>query len=197
MTNWIKRIHMYTGLLNTTALAIFGIVGIAASLLPPPKDRPAPEATVEFRDMEIPGSMDDRQLADHIQAQLQIPLTGPAPKWSFWHDDHGNLHFRLPTPARRHDIVVLEDESRVRIRSQAFDNWQYLFHLHEMTPSHARPDLRIQAWAWYIEFSIWALILMALSGTYLWLASRPEFRWAQISFATGIIVFVAFYIAVR
>lgn len=36
MTDWIKRIHMYTGLLNVTALAVFGVIGIAATVLPSP-----------------------------------------------------------------------------------------------------------------------------------------------------------------
>ena len=68
MTVWIKRIHMYTGLLSCSALAIFGVVGIAASLLPPPRSRPAPEATVEYREFQIPGGMDDRELADLLDA---------------------------------------------------------------------------------------------------------------------------------
>jgi hypothetical protein len=188
---------MYAGLLNTTALALFGVIGIAVTVLPKPQDRTPPEATVEFVDFQVPGDMDDRQLADHIQEHLAIPLTGPAPDWSMHHDRAGNLRFRLPTPARRYDIGVLEAENRLRIRTQDFDTWQYLFHLHEMTPAYARPDLRIQAWAWYIEFTIWSLIAMALTGVYLWLASRPGYRWAQASLAGGTIVFVAFYIAVR
>lgn len=197
MTDWIKRIHMYTGLLNVTALAVFGIIGIAATALPSPRDRTPPEATVELRDFVVPGGMDDRQLADHIQMELAIPLTGSAPDWSLYRDRDSNLHFRLPTPARRYDITVLEAEHRLRLQMQPFDNWQYLFHLHEMNPGHAGSDPRIQAWAWYIEFSIWALITMALSGVYLWLAQRPGYRWAQISFASGVFVFVAFYVAVR
>jgi len=141
--------------------------------------------------------MDDRQLADHIQMELAIPLTESAPDWSLYRDRDSNLHFRIPVPARRYDITVLEVEHRLRIRMQPFDNWQYLFHLHELNPGYSGSDPRIQACAWYIEFSIWALITMALSGVYLWLAQRPGYRWAQISFAGGVIVFVAFYVAVR
>ena len=197
MTTWMIRIHMYTGLLNFTALALFGVVGIIATVLPPHAERTRPEPVVELVEFEIPGGMDDRQLADHIQATLQIPLTGPAPDWSLKRDDDNNLRFRLPTPARGHEIVVLEDESRLRIETLPFDTWQYLFHLHEMVPSRSTSDFRIQAWAWYIEFSIWALILMALSGLYLWLESRPGYRWAQISFGVGSLIFVCFYWFVR
>ena len=197
MTRWMIRIHMYTGLLNFTALVLFGVVGIIATVLPPHAERTRPEPAVELVDFEIPGGMDDRQLADHIQATLRIPLTGRAPDWTLKRDDDNNLRFRLPTPARGHEIVVLEDEGRLRIETLPFHTWQYLFHLHEMVPSRVTSDLRIQAWAWYIEFSIWSLILMALSGLYLWLESRPGYRWAQISFGVGSLIFVCFYWFVR
>ena len=197
MTRWMIRIHMYTGLLNFTALVLFGVVGIVATALPPHAERAQPEPGVELVEFEIPGGMDDRQLADHIQATLRIPLTGRPPDWTLKRDDDNNLRFRLPTPARGHEIVVLEAESRLRIETLLFPTWQYLIHLHEMVPSRVTPDLRIQAWAWYIEFSIWSLILMALSGLYLWLESRPGYRWAQVSFGVGSLIFVCFYWFVR
>ena len=197
MTFWIKRIHMYTGLLNSVALLLFGVIGIAVTILPRPRERTPPEAQVEVFDLEIPGDLDDRELADYIQAELAIPLTGPAPKWSFGRNDDGDFFFRLPTPARRYEVTALEAENQLRVRTQPFDTWQYLFHLHEMSPAHPKPDWRIQSWAWYIEFSIWSLIAMTLTGIYLWLVTRPGYRWAQISLAGGKAVFVLFYMAIR
>lgn len=197
LETWLGRIHIYSGLLSSTSLAIFGIIGIAATVLPRPRDRAAPEPTIEYRNIEIPGDMDDRQLADHIQADLAIPLTGPAPNWSLRRDDDGNLVFRLPTAARYHDVVVLEAEDRLRITTQPRDLWQYLFILHELTPAHVRPDFRLQAWAWYIEFSMWALIVMPLTGLYMWLSTRPRHRWARVSLAAGTLAIVLFYAAIR
>ncbi|MDP7364473.1 MAG: hypothetical protein QF768_17930 [Candidatus Latescibacteria bacterium] len=110
----MKRLHMYSGLLNATALLLFGLVGIAATLLPRHNQRDTPESTSQMIDFVIPGDLDDRQLADHIQRELAIPLTGPAPNWSFWHDGDQNLHFRLPTPARRYDITVRRREIRCK-----------------------------------------------------------------------------------
>lgn len=197
MTKWMIRIHMYTGLLNFTALTLFGVVGIIATVLPPYAQRAQPKPTVSFVDFEIPGGMDDRQLADHIQATLEIPLTDLAPDWTLKRDDEGNLRFWLPTPARRYEIEVLEDESRLRLETLESHTWQYLSHLHEMVPSRSQSDPRIQAWAWYIELSIWSLILMALSGLYLWLDSRRGYLWAQISFGVGSLIFGCFYWVVR
>jgi hypothetical protein len=193
----IKRIHMYTGLLNFTALTIFGIIGIVATVLPKPAQRPKPAATVQVQDFQLPGGIDDRQLADHIQASLNLPLTRPAPDWALGRDRQNRLRFRLWTPARFHEILVLEKQSQIQITTQPFDVWQYLFHLHEMTPGTGQPELRTQLWAWYIEFSIWSLMLMSLSGVYLWLATRPKYRLAQVSFAVGSAIFVLFYVFIR
>jgi hypothetical protein len=198
MNRWMMRIHMYTGLFNFTALVLFGVVGVIASLLPPHAERPRPEREVGEVAFEIPGGLDDRQLADHVQTTLALPLTGPAPQWTLRRDDDHNLHFRLPTPARSYEITVLEAEGRLRIETLQSASWQYLMSLHEMTPSRvASSDLRVRAWAAYLELSIWSLLLMALSGAYLWLTSRPRHRWAWASLVVGTLVFVGFYWVVR
>jgi hypothetical protein len=197
ITLWIKRIHMYTGLLNFTTFAIFGIIGIMATVLPRPAERQKLPSTVQVRDFQIPGDMNDRQLADHIQTSLKLPLTSPTPDWALRRDDQNHLRFGLFTPARFYDILVLENQGKIEMTTQPFDLWQYLFHLHEMTPGWAHPDLRTQLWAYYMECSIWSLILMSLSGVYLWLVSRPKHRLALVSFATGSAIFVLFYIAMR
>jgi hypothetical protein len=197
MTHWIKKIHMYVGLLNFSILLIFGIIGITATVLPEPNQRPKPASTARVIDFQAPQGLDDRGLADHLHAALKIPLTGTAPDWDIVRDKENNLRVRFHTPATRFEATVLEAENKLRIEEQPFDTWQFLFHLHELTPSWAHPDIRTQLWAYYVEFSIWSLILMALSGVYLWLASRPSYRWAQVSLAAGMFIFLVFYLVVR
>ena len=198
MNQLIKPIHSYSGLLSFTALVIFGLIGIAATLLPPPGQRPKPERTVQALTLEIPGDLDDRELADHIQAWLNLPLTGPAPDWALRRDSEHNLRFRLPTPAYAYDVTVFEGENRIVVEKVPFDHWQYLFHLHEMTPSRSQPDLRTLCWAYYMEFNVWALLLMGLSGLYLWLSSnRRKMLWAQASFLGGTLAFAVFYLLLR
>lgn len=191
--NWVKRLHMYCGLLSFTTLIVLGIVGLTSTFLPRPGERPRPATQVQEVDFKAPGGLDDRQLADHIQAALGLPLTQPAPSWLIRRDADNRLRVGLPTPGHLWNIVVLEDESRLRLEKAPFDVWQYLFDLHEMTPSSPQPDWRTRAWAWYEEFTIWSLILMALSGVYLWLTSRPKWRWAQLSAAAGFVALLAIF----
>ena len=198
MNKLIKKVHIYSGLISFTALVIFGLIGIASTLLPHPSERPKPEATVQEIDLELPGNLDDRQLADYIQAKLNLPLTRPAPNWSLRRDRENNLRFRLPTPGFFHDVRVMESEKSVRITTQPYDNWQYMFHLHEMTPRPGQTDIRVQLWAYYGLFNVWGLIIMSLSGLYLWISTkRLRLRWAQISFLAGTISFLLFYLELR
>ena len=198
MNQLIKKIHIYSGLISFTALLIFGVIGIVATFLPRPDDRPRPEATVREIGFSVPEDLDDRQLADHIQAELNLPLTLPAPDWSLGRDKKNNLRFRLPTPGHYHDVVVMEPENRIRITTQPYDSWQYLFHLHEMTPRPSQKDLRVRLWAYYGLFNVWALIVMSFSGLYLWLSTkRRNYWWAQTSFLFGTISFVVLYLALR
>jgi len=55
----------------------------------------------------------------------------------------------------------------------------------------------VRLWAWYNRFAIWSLIAMAITGTYLWLASRPRYRVAQYSFAGGAGAFILLYALTR
>jgi hypothetical protein len=59
MSAWIKKIHMYTGLLNFTMLCVFGLAGLVATAEAPDIFEPdtVPAATIfAFR---VPGSASD------------------------------------------------------------------------------------------------------------------------------------------
>ena len=189
---------MWLGLLNFSILIVLGIVGIVASVLPRPADRPRPASTTRTVDYQAPGDLDDRELADAIQAFLDIPLTSsPVPPYAVRRDGENRLRVDLFTPAVRFETRLLEEEGKLEIIRQPFDAGQFLFHLHELTPGWAGTDWRLKAWAWYMELSIWSLMLMAISGVYLWAAARSSYRWGQIAFAAGLLIFVGFYWWVR
>ncbi|MBI3679538.1 MAG: hypothetical protein HY235_04000 [Acidobacteria bacterium] len=69
--------------------------------------------------------------------------------------------------------------------------------MHETHIRNRSADWRMRLWTYYIELSIWALIVMSLTGVYLWLASRPGFRWAQLFFAAGTVCFLALWVFSR
>lgn len=194
----LRKIHTYMGLLSFTILTVFGIVGVATNLLPPPNRRAQTPPEVRFVEFQ-PSSPNrsDRELADEIQRFLDLPLTQPPREWQVGRNEDHNLSVRLFTPGGFRDAVFLEDEGRIRLEIGRFDAWQYLFNMHEITPEWAPPDWRLRAWAWYVEASMFVLALMALSGVWMWWSVRRRSRLAAVSFALGTGLFVFLYAAAR
>ena len=93
-------------------------------------------------------------------------------------------------------VLYAPKEDRLRIEITRSSLPFFIDDLHTVTSLHQR-DWRMRAWAWYNHFAIWSLMAMAISGVYLWLASRPRHRIAQYSFAGGAAVFILLYALTR
>ena len=188
----LKKIHMYTGLLTFSALIVFGIAGVHATLRDPDQ-RHRPEAKIEHVDFVVPGNLTDKQLADRVYETLKPPLAWPLETWALRHDAQGNLVLPFHTVNGLWKVTVLEKENQLLVATERLSLVQTLNHLHATVPRWAAPDLRIRLWAYYMEAAISALIGMALSGVYLWLAARPGSRWGQVSFGAGSTAFLVLY----
>jgi hypothetical protein len=197
MHELIKKIHMYTGLLNFTILVVFGIAGLQATFQAGPERRPKRTPEVRFLEFTASPRMSDPELAEHVYQALQIPLAAPVPKFAIRRDPENRLALNFYTVNGIERATVLENENRVRIETTRNSIWQYFNSLHTTTMQARAPDLRIRLWGYYNELAIWSLIGMAASGVYLWLSSRPRFRPAQYTFATGAGIFLLLYILTR
>ncbi len=184
-----KKIHVYLGLLNLSIVLVFGIAGLKATLNRPGQHKPA-EATVRFESFTIPASViDDKELGEQIRRQLNIA----AVVFDTRRDQQNNLVVSYYTHSGPRRVTVLEKEQRLRVATQREDIWRFFDNLHGTANRHPA-DLRVKLWSYYNEFSVWSLIGMALTGVYLWLASRPRYRWAQVFFAAGSGCFLALYL---
>ena len=197
MNRWIKKLHMYFGLLNSSILLVFGIAGLTATFEEAPENRPRPQPTLRFESYTAPPAADDKQVADDVYRFLNLPLTNPLPKGALRRDDQNHLQLNFYTINGIQRVTVLEKENRLRIETLRVNLWRYLDHLHSTTRGARTPDLRIRLWGYYNEFAIWSLIGMTLSGLYLWLSSRPGYRAAQYIVLAGSGLFVALYVLTR
>jgi uncharacterized iron-regulated membrane protein len=197
MTALIKKIHMYAGLFSFTALAIYGLAGLDATFAPPPG---APETTppqVEMRDYTPPPGAGDKQVADHVHALLNPPLAGPLPAWAVRRNASNDLQLDFYSPNGITRAIVLEKENRLRVERIPFHFGQFLNNLHGMTLGDYQKDYRLRLWSWYNEIALWSLALMVLSGLWLWLASRPSWKPAQLTFAAAAGLFLVLYTLTR
>ena len=187
---------MYTGLVNFTVLFVFGVTGLLGTLATRPFQWNRPAPVTDYVDFTPPPGLTDKELADRVYERVKLPMTGPVPPVVRRNRDH-DVEITFYTPNGSRQVTVLEKESRVRVVKQGLNAFQFLSTLHETTIRNASNDLRVRMWAWYNEAAIWSLTLMAVSGVFLWLATRPRYRWAQAAFATGTGLFVALWIALR
>jgi hypothetical protein len=196
VTALIKKIHMYIGLLNFVTLTVFGIAGLTATFDSGPGRRNE-ALPARYQEFSAVPSASDKEVADQVFQTLNIPLSNPIPKGALRRNSENQLAFDFYTMNGIHRVTVLEKERRLRIEPAPNGLWHFLNNMHSVTIGNRSQYLRMRLWAWYNEFAIWSLIGMAISGAYLWLASRPAFRWAQISFAAGSAVFIGLYVATR
>lgn len=193
MNRLIKKTHAWLGLLSFTVLLVYGVTGLSVTVLTPPQDRSRPPAAVDLIEFPVPPNLSDKELADRIWAHLKLPLTNPAPEWSLRRDARNNLIIGFYTPNGPTRVTVLEAEGKLQLATERAAMPAFLNNLHATTIRDLPVDWRLRGWVLYNEFAILALILMSLSGIYLWLSSRPRHRLAQISFLSGTCSFLVLY----
>lgn len=194
----IKTLHTYLGLFNFSHLIVFGIAGLVATFSPPVEQRQPASASVRHVPFSVPAGLSDKEVADAVHAKLELPLTGPIPEWALRHDAEGRLQLDFYTVNGRHRVTVLDGPSRLRVVTERTGLWLFLSHLHATLRVYDRSgDWRMAAWTWYVEIALWSLLLMALSGLYLWLSSRPRYLPALLAVLGGSGVFLLLYFLTR
>ncbi len=197
MHAWIKKLHMYFGLLNFTNVMVFGITGLWLAFEAAPAQRHRDELQVRYEEFTPPPGAADKDVADRVYERLRIPLTGPVPNFALQRDPQHDLTFTFYSVNGTSKVTVLERENRVKIEARRNSFAQFINALHESTYRQSRPALASRLWAIYNEISIFTLLYLALSGPYLWLASRPRMRLAQLSFGAGSALFIVLYAVTR
>ena len=195
MYRWVKKLHIYSGLLSFTGFTVWGIVGIWASFIPSPGERPRREPEIRMMEFRVEGSASDQEVTDAMILASGLPFIQPGRKPS--RDPEGRLQVRYLTPNGTRRILLLEHENRIRIESAPSRLAGFLNLMHMQTYRHHNPGWEVQLWGAYNQFSLWAVIFMTVSGFYMWLATRPGMRWALWAFGLSATVTVALYFALR
>ena len=196
MYEWMRKIHMYAGLLTFTALLVWGFTGIHAVFLPSPGNWPVPADTGERNvAFEAPGDLDDEQLAKRIFEAAAIPMAGGF--YNTHRDDDHHLAFLAYTANGQREVTYLEEQQQIRVRIRQNSLGSFLSGMHAAHSRRGPPDLSARLWAFYNEFSTWAFFFLSLSGGYMWLATRPGLPWAQMCIGGATAVFVILWWVTR
>jgi len=190
-----KKIHIYIGLLNFSNFIVFGIAGLASTFQGGPDVKMISEPLRYERFVPQAGST-DKQIADQVLDHFRFPFAEPAPNWAIHRDAAGNLPLEFWTISGMHKVLYEPRENRLRVETMRNSLPLFLDGMHTVT-SAQQSDWRMRLWARCNNFAIWSLLWMAISGVYLWLASRPRYRIAQYSFAGGAAIFILLYAVTR
>jgi hypothetical protein len=191
VNNWVRKLHIYAGLLNFSILIVFGLAGLVVTFNAPDIFHEGNEPNVAAQPFQYPGSLSDNQIGGLIAGKLRPAHAGPP-----------NVH-RDPAT---HELIAdfytvnglvrataLEQSNQLRVETFRNSIWRFLDNAHATTIAEQSSDAGVRAWAWYIEFAIWSLIFLVLSGAWLGLTERQRFRWTNISLGAGCAAFAAFY----
>jgi hypothetical protein len=184
MTGIIRKIHIYAGLLTFVQLIVYGIAGLVATAQTS-LERPKVPRDQRYVPISIPPNATDRQVADIVYQSLNLPMTRPIPDWFLRRtpDNHLLLDFYNINGIYR--VVVLEEQSRVRIDHIRNSTWLFLEDTHAATPGDPGAPKLVRLWGYWNELALWSLLGFSLSGGYLWVATRPRFLWAWLALGTG------------
>ncbi len=163
----ILRIHTCTGLLVFVNLILYAVVGMAALF----DARTAPPVVWEQPFVARAGQS-DREVAERVARLLGLTLATPVHDFAIGHDAGRRLVLDFYHANGRHKVTILEHPDRLRVEQTRAAFWKYLSTLHVTTAAFRSGDWRMQVWAWWNEFAMWCLGVMAVSGVWAWWQRR-------------------------
>jgi hypothetical protein len=147
---------------------LYAVVGIAALF----DSRTSPPPAVWEQPFAVQAGQSDRQVAERVVTLLGLSLATPVHDFAIGHDAEGHLALDFYHANGRHQVTVLDRPGRLRVSQTRAPLWKYLSTLHVTTAAFRSGDWRMQLWAWWNEFAMWCLAVMASSGVWIWWTRR-------------------------
>lgn len=193
----IKKIHTYTGLLSFTLMLVYGIAGLTATIRKGAEGAAPGFGPPRFETIAIPSGASKQQVSDLIYERLKPPLAEPLPGGAVDTDESGNLKLDFWSINGVTRATVLAREGRLRIEDKPNDLADYLNALHATLTAYPTHFPLLRLWGRYNHFGLVAMLFLALSGVYMWLASRPRYAPARMLVTEGSLVFALIYMLLR
>lgn len=184
MIGVIRKFHIYAGLLTFAQLTVYGIAGLVATIQSGAERSKEPHS-VYYAAFSVPPSSTDREIAALVYRTLQFPITRPVPDWYLRRTPDNHLLLDFYNINGIHRVVVLENEGRLRVEEIRNSTGAFLGDIHAATLAGDENPGLLRAWAVWNEVAMWTLLAFCASGVWLWLASRPGYKWAWLSVAAG------------
>jgi uncharacterized iron-regulated membrane protein len=193
---FVRKIHIYCGLLVFSQFLVYGIAGLVATMQPS-LERPKSPRAVRYIPFEVQPGESDKSIAARVYEVLKPPMSRPVPDWFLQHTPQGQLQLDFYNINGIFRAVVFPNEQRVRVEEIRNSTALFLEDIHAATLGDSGAPGLVRLWAAWNEVAMWALLLFCASGLYLWLASRPKVIWAWAALAGSTAVFVSLWMVFR
>jgi hypothetical protein len=199
---WNRKIHYYLGLYFLFFLWLFAISGF---LLNHPawsfsKFIPDRRQTTFERPIQAPPPGGD--LAQARDIMRQIGLLGEI-EWTTTRTDYGHFDFRVSRPGHVFDIKTDLVQNRAAVQRIEDNMWGIMFNLHtftgvRMTDARYQRDWTLTTvWALSMDAVAAGLVIMVLSGFYMWWGLRQKRLLGLIALALGFLSCGFFAVGLR
>jgi len=182
---WARKLHIYASLLTFSAMMLFGVVGVIAALEPKPVERERPAIVRSTSAFRAPAGLEDAALGAAIREHLRLEMKHPLIKAWIRKDASGRPQYDFNGPNGLHRVTYDDASGLLEIDQQRTSMAAFLTRIHEYTSRVRMDDWRVKAFGVYIEFSIWAFVLMILTSLWLWLYGRWKDKGAFAALLIG------------
>jgi hypothetical protein len=191
----VRKLHFYVGLQAMLGLCLFSAATIIASLHTHEKTEP------EITRHTYRGSttLDPGELALRLHDQIGQKYESVPHGWMISSDPGNEVRIVYFSPNGKRDVALDLPGKTIEIRTYRNTFLQYLNRMHTESLGRRRPGDHIWLWLWslYIELSLIALILLPVTGTYIWLTEKRKQPWAMPSMVLSITTIAFVYFAIR
>ncbi len=190
MSVWIRKIHIYAGLFNFMMVCIFGMAGIVVTAGAPDIFSAGNRPSVSSVAFQAPGSASDQDVGMLIADKLRPRNAG---KPNVRRNANHQLVADFYSVNGLVRATLLESEGRLQVETLRNSIWRFIDNAHATTIQETASEWAPNAWALYVEISIWSLMLMALTGMWLGVTARWNYWWTKAALAAGTAAFFLFY----
>lgn len=190
----IRKIHLYTGLQASFALLIFSITVLTLST----DENKAP--TISHQ--KFVGNMDmgSLKLAIALYNQVGQRFEAVPSPWMVSDKEQGILRVKFKSPRGRRIIRLNKTNRDIEIKMWTNTFPQFVNHMHQESVGRRKLSQSLWLWAWslYMEFSVFSLFVLPVTGLYIWVAGKSKKKyWANLSLASSIITMVILWNLIR
>jgi hypothetical protein len=189
----IKKIHTYVGLQSTVALLVCSI----AILMLPFDTKNETEVIHTKYDGDLNVANLDLAIALHKKVGVKYEKV---PQGWMLSEKGDDLTVNSDSLNYSRKIIISKLTGDVVIESRRLSMSEFINRMHQESFGRRVPSdsLWVWAWAFYIEISIIALLLLPVTGLYIWLAARPGKQvWATVSMAISASLMAVVWVGLR